>query len=71
MAFLLNGKQIRYLKISIDATKLLQSIELVEGDNRSTPLVFAITVESAGGKVSLVERRLKRRAVSVGLMQLA
>ncbi len=45
-----NGKQIRYLKISIDATKPLKSIELVKGENRSTPLVFAITVESAGGK---------------------
>ncbi|WP_456238989.1 PVC-type heme-binding CxxCH protein [Rubripirellula reticaptiva] len=45
-----NGKQIRYLKIPIDAAKPLKSIELVKGDNRSTPLVFAITVESAGGK---------------------
>ncbi|MEO8271916.1 MAG: alpha/beta hydrolase-fold protein, partial [Aureliella sp.] len=45
-----NGKQIRYLKIPIDAAKPLKSIVLVKGDNRSTPLVFAITVESRDGK---------------------
>ena len=44
-----NGKQIRYLKIPVDATKPLKSLELVKGDNRSTPLVFAITVESVDG----------------------
>ena len=44
-----DGKQIRYLKISIDGSKPLKDIEFVKGDNRSTPLVFAVTVESAGG----------------------
>ena len=45
-----SGKQIRYLKIPIDGAKPLKSIDLVKGDNRSTPLVFAVTVESADGK---------------------
>ncbi|WP_146679789.1 PVC-type heme-binding CxxCH protein [Pirellula sp. SH-Sr6A] len=42
-----NGKQIRYLKIPLTASKELKSIELAKGDDFSTPLVFAITVESA------------------------
>ncbi len=45
-----DGKQVRYLKIAIDASKPLKSINLVKGDNRSTPLVFAVTVESADGE---------------------
>ena len=44
-----NGKQIRYLKIAIDGSKPLKGIDFVKGDNRSTPLVFAVTVESADG----------------------
>ncbi len=43
-----NGKQIRYLKIPADGDKELDRIELVKGDDFSTPLVFAITIESAG-----------------------
>ncbi len=42
-----NGKQIRYLKIPIDASKPLKSIDFVKGEDASTPLVFAVTVESA------------------------
>ena len=42
------GKQIRYIKIPIDASKELKSIELTKGEDFSMPLVFAITVESAG-----------------------
>ncbi|TWU03006.1 PVC-type heme-binding CxxCH protein [Stieleria varia] len=41
------GKQVRYLKIPVDASKPLKEIELVKGENRSIPVVFAVTVESA------------------------
>ncbi len=46
-AFEANGKQVRYLKIDIDHSKDLKSIELVKGQNMSMPLVFAVSVESA------------------------
>ena len=41
-----NGKQIRYLKIPVDGSKPMKSIEFAKGEDPSTPLVFAVTVES-------------------------
>lgn len=43
-----NGKQIRYLKIPLKNNKPLKSIEFVKGEDFSIPLIFAVTVESAG-----------------------
>ena len=51
-AFDADGKQVRYLKIEIDATKELKSIDFVKGDDFSLPLVFAVTVESADAKAN-------------------
>ncbi|MDV6030196.1 MAG: c-type cytochrome [Phycisphaera sp. RhM] len=44
-----NGKQVRYLKIPADADKELTKIEFLKGGDFSIPLVFAVTVEFAGG----------------------
>ncbi len=41
------GKQVRYIKIAIDDKLELNSIEFAKGEDFSTPLVFAVTVESA------------------------
>ncbi len=41
-----NGKQIRYLKISLVNKKPLKTIEFVKGEDFSFPLIFAVTVES-------------------------
>jgi uncharacterized protein len=46
-AFETDGKQVRYLKIDIDPTKELKSIDFVKGEDFSLPLVVAVTVESA------------------------
>ena len=51
-AFDVDGKQVRYLKIDIDATKELKSIDFVKGDDFSMPIVFAVTVESADAKAN-------------------
>lgn len=45
-----SGKQVRYLRVPIDSSKEVKSIELAKGDDFSTPLVFAVTVESAGAE---------------------
>nr|MCU0716015.1 hypothetical protein [Pirellula sp.] len=45
-----SGKQVRYLRVPIDSSKEVKSIELAKGDDFSTPLVFAVTVESAGSE---------------------
>jgi putative heme-binding domain-containing protein len=42
-----NGKQFRYLKISLTNSKPLKSIEFVKGEDFSFPLILAVTVESA------------------------
>ncbi len=42
-----NGKQIRYLNITLSNKKPLKSIEFVKGDDFSFPLIFAVTVESS------------------------
>lgn len=44
-----NGRQIRYLKIPLAASKPLTSIEFVKGDDPSIPMVFSVTVESSQG----------------------
>lgn len=41
------GKQVRYLRVPVDSSKEVKSIELAKGDDFSTPLVFAVTVEAA------------------------
>ncbi len=43
-----NGKQIRYLKVALASDKPMKSIAFVKGEDRSTPLIFAVTVESNG-----------------------
>lgn len=49
-AFDASGKQIRYLRVPIDASKEVKTIELAKGDDFSTPLIFAMTVEAAGAE---------------------
>ena len=44
-----NGRQVRYLKIPADADKELTKIEFLKDGDFSIPLVFAVTVEFAGG----------------------
>jgi hypothetical protein len=44
-----NGKQVRYLKVPADADKELTKIEFLKEGDFSIPLVFAVTVEFAGG----------------------
>ncbi len=43
-----NGKQIRYLKLPVDSRKVMKDIQFIKGEDFSFPLVFAVTVESAG-----------------------
>ncbi len=45
-----NGKQIRYVKLEVKNQKEMKSIEFVKGSDFSTPLIFAVTVESATGE---------------------
>ncbi len=47
-AFDVNGRQMRYLKIDVDGSKPLKSIDFVKGEDVTAPMVFAVTVESAG-----------------------
>jgi uncharacterized protein len=47
LALVVGDKQIRYLKIPIDASKELKSIDLIKGEDSTVPLVFAVTVESS------------------------
>lgn len=42
-----DGKQIRYLKISLSSKKTMKSIEFLKGNDNSLPLIFAVTVESS------------------------
>ncbi len=46
-AFDAQGKQVRYLKIPVDASQDLTSIEFLKGEDFSMPIIFAVTVESA------------------------
>jgi putative membrane-bound dehydrogenase-like protein len=45
-AFDLRGKQVRYLSVSVERDQALSKIELVKGDDRSAPVVMAVTVET-------------------------
>lgn len=47
-AFEADGRQLRYLSLSVDSAKEMKSIELLKGDDGTLPIIFAITVESAG-----------------------
>ncbi len=42
-----NGKQIRYLRIALKSQQPLKNIEFVKGSDFSSPLIFAVTVESS------------------------
>jgi len=45
-AFDLRGKQLRYLSVPVNRDAPLTKIELVKGDDRSAPIVMAVTVET-------------------------
>ncbi len=45
LAFRLRGQQIRYLTVEPKRNETIDSIELVKGEDRSAPIVMAITVE--------------------------
>jgi putative membrane-bound dehydrogenase-like protein len=45
-AFDLRGRQIRYLSVPVQRAEPLTSIELVKGDDRTAPVVMAVTVET-------------------------
>lgn len=46
LAFRLRGQQVRYLKVVPERKETIESIELVKGNDRTAPIVVAITVES-------------------------
>ena len=45
-AFDLRGKQLRYLSVPVNREAPLAKIELVKGEDRSAPIVMAVTVET-------------------------
>ncbi len=45
-AFDVRGKQLRYLSVPVNREEPLAKIELVKGDDRSAPIVMAVTVET-------------------------
>ncbi|MGH7200063.1 MAG: PVC-type heme-binding CxxCH protein, partial [Planctomycetaceae bacterium] len=45
-AFDLGGRQLRYLKVQPKRAEVIERIELVKGEDRTAPLVVAITVET-------------------------
>jgi len=46
-AFDLDGRQIRYLSVSPSQSKVVQSIDLIKGDDDTAPVVMAVTAEAA------------------------
>src|SRR5262245_12739 len=46
LALDLRGKQLRYLSVPVDRSEPLTKIELVKGEDRSAPIVMAVTVET-------------------------
>ena len=44
-AFALRGQQVRYLAIQPGRAEKIERIELVKGQDRSAPVVMAVTVE--------------------------
>jgi putative heme-binding domain-containing protein len=45
-AFDLRGRQMRYLSVPVERSEPLTKIELVKGDDRTAPVVMAVTVET-------------------------
>ena len=45
-AFDLRGRQMRYLSVPVTRSEPLTKIELVKGDDRTAPVVMAVTVET-------------------------
>ena len=45
-AFNLRGRQLRYLSVPVERAEPLTKIELVKGDDRTAPVVMAVTVET-------------------------
>ena len=45
-AFDLRGRQIRYLSVPVERDQPLAKIELVKGNDRTAPVVMAVTVET-------------------------
>jgi len=45
-AFDLRGRQLRYLTVPVERPEPLTKIELVKGDDRTAPIVMAVTVET-------------------------
>ena len=48
LAFMLRGRQVRYLAVQPKRAETIESIELVKGQDDTAPLVIAATVETAG-----------------------
>lgn len=49
-AFNLNGRQVRYLTVTPKRTEKIKQIEFVKGEDKSAPVVMAVTVETGGGE---------------------
>ena len=49
-AFALRGQQIRYLTVHPQKPDVIESIELVKGNDQTAPVVMAVTVETADKK---------------------
>jgi hypothetical protein len=45
-AFNLRGRQLRYLSVPVERDQPLAKIELVKGEDRTAPIVMAVTVET-------------------------
>jgi len=48
LAFMLRGRQVRYLAVHPKRADTIESIELIKGPDSTAPLVIATTVETAG-----------------------
>ena len=46
-AFALRGQQIRYLAIEPESDEVIERLELIKGEDRTAPVVMAITIEGA------------------------
>jgi len=49
-AFTLRGQQIRYLAVKPKRSDVIESVELVKGEDRTAPVVMAVTVETPDGQ---------------------
>lgn len=48
LAFMLKGRQVRYLSVRPKRAETIDRIELIKGDDQTAPLVVAVTVEVGG-----------------------